>query len=104
MPISGFLRFYNLYFLLVCVSSAHASYHRPPHQSRDILSAIGSLADSVFGISTAPSTDQTTAQSTAPSTDQVTAQATAPVSATSQADLTTTAVPQVVTPAPTAPT
>jgi hypothetical protein len=91
MQLFSLLRFYNLYFLLVCISNAEAHYPRP-HQTRDIISAIGSLADSVLGISTVQSTDQTAAAASA-----------TPQTATAQIDSTTTAIPQVATVVPIAP-
>jgi hypothetical protein len=91
MQLFSFLRFNNLYFLLVCISSAQALYQRPPHQTRDIFSAIGSLADSVLGISTAQSTEQTAVAASA-----------TPQMPTTQIDSTSAAIPQVVTVVPTA--
>lgn len=91
MRLFSLLRFNNLYFLLVCISSAQALYQRPPHQTRDIFSAIGSLADSVLGISTAQSTEQTAVAASA-----------TPQMPTTQVDSTSAAIPQVVTVVPTA--
>jgi hypothetical protein len=82
---------YTLYFLLVSISSAQAHDRRRHHRARDIFSPIESLADSILGITSTQSTEQTAV--VASTTSQT---------ATTQNDSTTNATPQVVTVVPTA--
>jgi hypothetical protein len=80
------------YFLLISFSSARVHDQRHRYQTRDILSPIESLANSILGTTTTQSAEQTA--TTASTTSQTT---------TTQDGSTITATPQVVTVVPTAP-
>ncbi len=90
MHIVPFQTLCSLYFLLQLIPSTYAHNGRHPNQVRDIFSPIESLANSIFGITTAGSTQQTAAASTTPQP-----------ATTTQDDPTTSSSPQVVTVVPT---
>jgi hypothetical protein len=91
MQLTSLLSFCIRYFLLVSFSSARVHGQRHRYQARDILSPIESLADSILGITTTQSAEQTAA--TTSTTSQT---------ATTQDGSAISATPQVVTVVPTA--
>ena len=87
----GLHNFYAVYFLLIAFPAAQADDHRHLDQARNIFSPIESLADSILGITTTQSADQTTAAAFTTSSTSIT-----------QDDSTATATPELVTVVPTA--